>query len=324
MLARRTKFRRRKVAESPWSARQSPSRRAHCFLRRLQCKSGFIYSPLIRDTSDRRRRRDGGQASDHRPAPPGPAKPRHSRSADDASAGAPLTSGSTVVERTHFASYWRAVVRQSSEFYGRTRLDDRCRGGADYRSARRHWFAWLPAWQNTAISLALCGATIGFAFFNRPVAKLFLGDVGSLPIALILGWQLLTLAGNGARGRDVVATVLSCRQHYYSPKQDGKSRSDLAGTSFAFLSTRHRSRLSGHRCDRPSLCRKSHSRRAGDRDNSAAVANDGHGRLERRHDVGRLAPDCLRARSNANVKSINPSRRALAFSREMSCTMVAG
>src|SRR5262249_40176585 len=54
-------------------------------------------------------------------------------------------------------------------------------------------------WQGTVISLALCGATIGFAFFNRPVAKLFLGDVGSLPIGLLLGWLLVTLAGGGAR-----------------------------------------------------------------------------------------------------------------------------
>src|SRR5262249_53174997 len=57
---------------------------------------------------------------------------------------------------------------------------------------------YLP-WPNTAISLALCGATIGFAFFNRPVAKLFLGDVGSLPIGLLLGWLLLALAGSGGR-----------------------------------------------------------------------------------------------------------------------------
>ena len=56
----------------------------------------------------------------------------------------------------------------------------------------------LP-WQETVISLALCGATIGFAFFNRPVAKLFLGDVGSLPIGLLLGWLLLVLAGSGGR-----------------------------------------------------------------------------------------------------------------------------
>jgi UDP-N-acetylmuramyl pentapeptide phosphotransferase/UDP-N-acetylglucosamine-1-phosphate transferase len=56
----------------------------------------------------------------------------------------------------------------------------------------------LP-WQETVISLALCGATLGFAFFNRPVAKLFLGDVGSLPIGLVLGWLLVVLAGSGAR-----------------------------------------------------------------------------------------------------------------------------
>ena len=44
----------------------------------------------------------------------------------------------------------------------------------------------------------LCGALIGFAFFNKPVAKLFLGDVGSLPIGLLVGWLLLQLAGTGA------------------------------------------------------------------------------------------------------------------------------
>jgi UDP-N-acetylmuramyl pentapeptide phosphotransferase/UDP-N-acetylglucosamine-1-phosphate transferase len=49
----------------------------------------------------------------------------------------------------------------------------------------------------TVVALALCGATIGFAPFNRPVARLFLGDVGSLPIGLLLGWMLILLAGNG-------------------------------------------------------------------------------------------------------------------------------
>jgi UDP-N-acetylmuramyl pentapeptide phosphotransferase/UDP-N-acetylglucosamine-1-phosphate transferase len=41
---------------------------------------------------------------------------------------------------------------------------------------------------------ALGGALIGFAPFNRPVARVFLGDVGSLPIGLLLGWCLLELA----------------------------------------------------------------------------------------------------------------------------------
>jgi UDP-N-acetylmuramyl pentapeptide phosphotransferase/UDP-N-acetylglucosamine-1-phosphate transferase len=46
----------------------------------------------------------------------------------------------------------------------------------------------------TLIAAALCGAMLGFAPFNRPVAKIFLGDVGSLPIGLLLGWCLLQLA----------------------------------------------------------------------------------------------------------------------------------
>jgi len=54
----------------------------------------------------------------------------------------------------------------------------------------------LP-WNATFVALALCGAMVGFAPFNRPVARLFLGDVGSLPIGLILGWLLLLLAGAG-------------------------------------------------------------------------------------------------------------------------------
>jgi UDP-N-acetylmuramyl pentapeptide phosphotransferase/UDP-N-acetylglucosamine-1-phosphate transferase len=44
------------------------------------------------------------------------------------------------------------------------------------------------------VALALAGALIGFAPFNRPVARLFLGDVGSLPIGLLTGWCLLELA----------------------------------------------------------------------------------------------------------------------------------
>jgi UDP-N-acetylmuramyl pentapeptide phosphotransferase/UDP-N-acetylglucosamine-1-phosphate transferase len=46
----------------------------------------------------------------------------------------------------------------------------------------------------TIVAAALCGAMVGFAPFNRPVAKVFLGDVGSLPIGMLLGWCLLQLA----------------------------------------------------------------------------------------------------------------------------------
>ena len=38
---------------------------------------------------------------------------------------------------------------------------------------------------------------IGFAPFNKPVARMFLGDVGSLPIGLLFGWLLIVLAGRG-------------------------------------------------------------------------------------------------------------------------------
>jgi UDP-N-acetylmuramyl pentapeptide phosphotransferase/UDP-N-acetylglucosamine-1-phosphate transferase len=46
-------------------------------------------------------------------------------------------------------------------------------------------------------AVALAGAMIGFAPFNRPVATLFLGDVGSVPLGLILAWLLFLLASGG-------------------------------------------------------------------------------------------------------------------------------
>lgn len=47
------------------------------------------------------------------------------------------------------------------------------------------------------IAASLGGAMLGFAPFNRPVAKMFLGDVGSLPIGLLLGFCFLELAYAG-------------------------------------------------------------------------------------------------------------------------------
>jgi UDP-N-acetylmuramyl pentapeptide phosphotransferase/UDP-N-acetylglucosamine-1-phosphate transferase len=47
------------------------------------------------------------------------------------------------------------------------------------------------------LTLALLGAMIGFAPFNRHVARLFLGDVGSLPIGALVGWLLIVLAISG-------------------------------------------------------------------------------------------------------------------------------
>ena len=58
---------------------------------------------------------------------------------------------------------------------------------------------WLGALPSAAVvaALALLGAVLGFAPFNRPVARLFLGDVGSLPIGLLLAWLLMLLALDG-------------------------------------------------------------------------------------------------------------------------------
>ena len=44
------------------------------------------------------------------------------------------------------------------------------------------------------VVLALLGGMLGFAPFNRHVARLFLGDVGSLPIGALVGWLLIVLA----------------------------------------------------------------------------------------------------------------------------------
>jgi UDP-N-acetylmuramyl pentapeptide phosphotransferase/UDP-N-acetylglucosamine-1-phosphate transferase len=55
------------------------------------------------------------------------------------------------------------------------------------------WLSGLPT-STTLVAAALFGAMLGFAPFNRPVAKIFLGDVGSLPIGLLVGWCLLQLA----------------------------------------------------------------------------------------------------------------------------------
>jgi UDP-N-acetylmuramyl pentapeptide phosphotransferase/UDP-N-acetylglucosamine-1-phosphate transferase len=47
------------------------------------------------------------------------------------------------------------------------------------------------------LALGLGGALVGFAYFNRPVATIFLGDVGSLPIGLLAAWLLAVLAVSG-------------------------------------------------------------------------------------------------------------------------------
>jgi UDP-N-acetylmuramyl pentapeptide phosphotransferase/UDP-N-acetylglucosamine-1-phosphate transferase len=44
------------------------------------------------------------------------------------------------------------------------------------------------------LALALLGAMLGFAWFNKHPAKIFLGDAGSLPIGLLLAFMLIYVA----------------------------------------------------------------------------------------------------------------------------------
>ncbi len=53
------------------------------------------------------------------------------------------------------------------------------------------------------LALALLGAMLGFAPFNKHPAKMFLGDAGSLPIGLLLAFMLIYVAG-----ADLAAAVL--------------------------------------------------------------------------------------------------------------------
>lgn len=44
------------------------------------------------------------------------------------------------------------------------------------------------------LAAALLAAVAGFAPFNKPTARVFLGDCGSLPIGLLVGWMLIAVA----------------------------------------------------------------------------------------------------------------------------------
>ncbi|MBK30554.1 MAG: hypothetical protein CMB49_07630 [Euryarchaeota archaeon] len=48
------------------------------------------------------------------------------------------------------------------------------------------------------LSLSIGAALLGFLRWNWHPAKIFLGDVGSIPLGFVLGWMLLGLAANGA------------------------------------------------------------------------------------------------------------------------------
>jgi UDP-N-acetylmuramyl pentapeptide phosphotransferase/UDP-N-acetylglucosamine-1-phosphate transferase len=49
-----------------------------------------------------------------------------------------------------------------------------------------------------AQGLALAGVALGFLAWNRPPARILLGDVGSIPLGYLIGWLLLWAAAQGA------------------------------------------------------------------------------------------------------------------------------
>ena len=85
------------------------------------------------------------------------------------------------------------------------------------------WLGALPS-AGVVAALALLGAMLGFAPFNRPMARLFLGDVGSLPLGLLLAWLLILLAGSGH-----VAAALLLPLYYLADATLTLARRLLAG-----------------------------------------------------------------------------------------------
>ncbi len=47
------------------------------------------------------------------------------------------------------------------------------------------------------LGLTAVAAALGFLWWNRQPARIFLGDVGSIPLGFLLGWLLLTLSASG-------------------------------------------------------------------------------------------------------------------------------
>ena len=58
------------------------------------------------------------------------------------------------------------------------------------------------------LALGLLSGLVGYAPFNRPVARLFLGDVGSLPIGCLVAYGLYSLAGSGTGFGPLIAAIL--------------------------------------------------------------------------------------------------------------------
>ncbi len=78
-----------------------------------------------------------------------------------------------------------------------------------------------------ALPVLLLGATLGFLAWNWPPAKLFMGDVGSVPLGFLLAWLLLLAVD---RGQWAVALILPL--YYWSDSGLTLARRVLRGEKF--------------------------------------------------------------------------------------------
>ena len=104
-------------------------------------------------------------------------------------------------------------------------------------------------------SLTLGGAIVGFLWWNRPPAQIFLGDVGSITAGFLLGWLLINLALSGYWASAVILPLYylsdatftlikrgirgktvwqAHREHFYQQAvQSGKSHAQVSGAILA-------------------------------------------------------------------------------------------
>ena len=64
------------------------------------------------------------------------------------------------------------------------------------------------------LALGLMGGLLGYAPFNKPPAKLFLGDVGSLPLGFLTAYGLFALAGSPSAGSGALAGAVILPLYY--------------------------------------------------------------------------------------------------------------
>ena len=87
---------------------------------------------------------------------------------------------------------------------------------------------WIFLGQDYALVIA--GVSLGFLWWNWPPARIFLGDVGSIPLGFLLAWLLFGLAAKGFY-KKLRLKVLS---DFWSPiyeKADGKRKRSSTQTA---------------------------------------------------------------------------------------------